>query len=104
VHCWSQVRDLLQMSIGQSVELGGPRRRERDAHQALAGPIRVALDQPILDGAVHEPHGAVVAQDEVVGELADRRADRAGMALDREQQLVLGRRQPCGICLIVAPA
>jgi hypothetical protein len=62
------------------------------------------VDQSVPGGAVDQADRAVVAQDQVAGEIADRGAGRIGMALDRQQQLVPGRGQPGRPGLLLAPA
>ena len=103
-HGRRQVGDLLQVGLGESVELRAPGRREGDPYDALARGVGTSLDEPILDRAVDQPHRAVVTQDEVVGDVADRRTGRIGMAPDREQQLVLGAGQAGRLGLLLAPA
>ena len=55
------------------------------AHDALAVLVGIALDQSVGDGTIDQPDGAVVAQDEVVSDLADGRPGRVRMSPDREQ-------------------
>lgn len=60
-------------------------------------------DEPCCLGPVHESHGAVVAQEEVVRDLSDRRALGVPVPPDGEQQLVVRWRQPCRTSLLGAP-
>lgn len=53
---------------------------------------------------VHELHHAVMAEQQVAGELADGRRDLARMTLDRDQQLVLDMRQAYRAGLVFAPS
>jgi len=46
----------------------------------------------------------VVTQEEVVGHLADGGPAGITMSSDCQKQLVLGGRQPGGLCLLLAPA
>ena len=62
------------------------------------------MTRPALYGTVHQADRAVVAQQQIVGHLADRRPPPVGVAADRQQQLVLGRRQPSRLGLLLAPA
>jgi hypothetical protein len=53
---------------------------------------------------VHEFHHAVMAKQQVAGEIADGRRSRARMTLDRDQQLVLDMGQAHRASLIFAPS
>jgi hypothetical protein len=77
------------VGLGELLELGGLNRGERDVHDALVRCVGVAFDQAVSGGAIDQLDGAVVAQHQVVGQIADRRTRWVGMAADREQQLVL---------------
>lgn len=65
--------------------------------------VGVASDEAGRRGPVNEPDHAVVAQDEVISELADRRSADIGMASYGEQELMLGRREAGGVGLLLAP-
>lgn len=54
--------------------------------------------------AVHQPDDAVTLQQEVLGQLADGRRPVAGMALDRDQQLMLDVREADRAGPVFAPA
>ena len=71
-------------------------------HPGVAG-IRAAADEAGRLGAVHETHRTVALQQQVVGDLADRRGLGARMALDRNQELMLDLRQAGCDCLVFAP-
>jgi hypothetical protein len=86
--------ELLEVGFGERVELLLGLRDERDPHDAPAGGVRVAPDRAVCLGAMDQPDGAVVAQHQVVGDLADRRPGRIAVVADRQQQLVLGGDQP----------
>jgi hypothetical protein len=71
-------------------------------HPGVAG-IRGAADEAGRLGAVHETHRTVALQQQVFGDLADRRRLGARMALDRNQELMLDVRQAGCACLVFAP-
>lgn len=96
--------DLFEVGLSQPVELGDPGRGQGDPHNASADWVGIALDQSVPRGTVYQPTSAVVPQDEVVGELADRRPGGIWVASDREQQLVLGAREADPLGLLLAPA
>ena len=89
-------RERLQMLLA----LGG----ELQPDDPLVLGVAAAGDQARLLGPVDQADGAVVAEQEVVGHLADRRPARVGVAPDGQQELVLGRRQPGCLGLLLAPA
>ena len=103
-HGWGEVCKLLEMCLGERVELGHSSFSERDADSTVVGRVGVADDQPGYRGAVDQPDGAVVAQHQVVGDLADGGAGGIGVAADREQQLMLRGREPGRLGLLLAPA
>jgi hypothetical protein len=84
---------------GQLALAGG---REGEADDAVVLTIGDAAHESGLAGAVDELDDAVVAQQEMVGDLADRR--RATVPADGEKQLVLGGRQSRALRLSLAPA
>ncbi len=53
--------------------------------------ILAAPHEPGGHGAVDELNGTVVAEEQVVGDFADRGTARIAMATDRQEQLVLRR-------------
>jgi hypothetical protein len=63
-----------------------------------------ALQQPGGLRPVDQLHRAVVAQQQVPGDLADGGPARVGVAADRQQQLVLRGREAGGGGLLGAPA
>lgn len=75
--------------------------REAEAHDALVLLVDDALDEPGRRGPVDQLHGAVVAQQQVVGHLTDGRITR--MAPYREQELVVRRRETGAARLFLAP-
>jgi len=66
--------------------------------------IALSGDESRALGAVDKTDGAVVAQEEVVGHFADRRAPLVTVASDGEKELVLGRGEAGGPRLLLAPS
>ncbi len=100
----AQPAELLEMGLRQRLETLAPGRGELQPDDAVVLGIAHPLDQLGRHGPVHQPDGAVVAEQEVVGHLADGRAAAVRMSPDGQQQLVLRRRQPGGFRLLLAPA
>jgi hypothetical protein len=71
-------------------------------------PVVVAVlkpaDEPSALRPVDQADRAVMAQEQVLGHVADRRAAPIGMTSNGEQQLVLGRRDAGRLGLLLAPA
>ena len=67
--------------------------RQAEPDDALVVRVVVPADQSGLGRAVHQSHRAVVAQEQRRGDVADRRVLDAVVAADREEELVLGRRE-----------
>ncbi len=66
-------------------------------------PVLRAADEPGGFGAVDEADRAVVTQEQVVGDVADRRASGVRIPAYGQHELMLGRRQPHGAGLLLAP-
>lgn len=94
-----QQAQLLQMGLGQGVEPLVAEAGEGEADEALVVDVPPALDEAEVLRPVHEPHGAVVADEEVPGDVGDRRPPVVGVPPDGQEQLVLGRRhvEPGGL-------
>jgi CIC family chloride channel protein len=78
---------LLKMSGGKCVQLGLPLGGYAQPHDALVEIVVVALDEPSPLGPVDQFDDAVVAKQEVLGHVSDRR--RRPVPPNRQQQLVL---------------
>lgn len=65
--------------------------------------VLLALDQARGLRPVHQADGAVMAQEEIAGGVADRRPARVLVAADGQEELVLSGRQPDGFGLLGAP-
>jgi hypothetical protein len=95
--------ELLEVGAGEGLDPSLADWGEQQPHDPLVVVVVHALDEPGGDGAVHELDDAVMAQEQVVGDLADRRR-AAAVAADCEEQLVLGRRQSDLLGLVLAPS
>ena len=68
--------------------------RELETHDAVVVVISHPLQKPEVLDSVGELDGRVVLDQQVLGRLADRRPQSLAVAADRQQELVLTRRQP----------
>ncbi len=91
-HARREPAQLLEMDPAQLPELVAAERRESLPHEPMVVGVDVPINQPGLHRAIHEPHCAVVTQQQRLGEIADRRRIATGMTADGEQHLMLGRR------------
>ena len=88
----------------ERLEALAARRGELQADDPVVLGVAHPLDQLGRHGPVDQPDGTVMAQQQVVGDLADGRATAVGMPPDGQQQLVLRRGQPGPLRLLLAPA
>ena len=95
---------LLEVLFGERAEAALAERREGETDYTLVVGVDGARDETGGLGAVDELHRAVVTQEQMVGDVADGRAERVVVAADGEEQLVLRRREPGFACLALAPA
>ncbi len=90
--------------------LGGQRfkalaslRRELQTNNPMIFGIADPLDETCGNRPVDESYGAVMAQEQIVGHLAHRRAPSVAVTPDGEEELMLGRRKTSLLCLLLAP-
>jgi len=83
------------MASGQGCEDPRALRRQPDPHHPVVFGIPLAAHEARRLGAVHELDGTVVLQEQVAGHLADGRRVRLRVTPYRQEELVLGRREPC---------
>lgn len=95
--------ELVEVRGGQAVQAFLAIGCEPDAGETPVVVITPSLYQLCRLGAVHQLDGAVMTQQQIAGEIPDGRALRCWMALDRQQQLVLGRCQAYLTRLSLAP-
>ena len=93
---------LLEVGGGEGGQAPGARRCQAHVHDPVIVAVWLAADEPGPLGPVDELDHGVVAQEEVVGQITDRRT--AVVAAHGEQELVLGRGQPGRLRLLLAPA
>ena len=91
------------MHLRQSLYHACASSREPQAHDPPVVGVVDAADKARFLGAVDELHGAVVAQQQRVGEITDGRPAIAAVAAHREKQLVLRRGDPRRDGLRLAP-
>ena len=89
------------MSAGDRSEASCPGSREAKANDAMVATVRLSTDETGELGAVDELDNAVVAQEHMVGDVPD--SGVTAVSADREQQLILGRRDPGVDRLLFAP-
>ncbi|MEA2564136.1 MAG: hypothetical protein QOH06_5640 [Acidobacteriota bacterium] len=91
------------MHLGELHENAHSLGSQAQADHAAVVLVLQAFDQVRGLRPVHQAHGAVVAQEEVAGRVADGRPARVLVAADGQEELVLGGRQPGGFGLFGAP-
>jgi hypothetical protein len=94
---------LVEMTGAESLEASGASPGEVQSDGALIGGVRSTDDQSRGLGSIRELHGTVVAQHHRLREVADRRTTTVRVAANREEQLVLSRRQPSRPRLLLTP-
>jgi hypothetical protein len=92
------------MRSRQRDELGLTGPGEADADDALIGGIDVARDETGALGSIDQLDHAVVAEEQMLGDIAHRRRVCAVVvATDGQQQLVLGGGEPDGPRFLLTP-
>lgn len=92
------------MELRERLEAAGSVVGEREAHGSAAVGVGIPFDQAGVLRAVDESDRAVVSQQEVAGDISDGGTGWIWVALDGEQELVLGGGQVLRACLLRAPA
>src|SRR3954454_7613986 len=104
VHGGSEVAQLLEVLLAEGFELLGAAGGEPETDDAVVLGILGALEQLGGHGAVDESDGAVMAQEQVVGDVSDGRSGRVVMTSDGQQELMLGGSEAGGVGVALAPA
>ena len=79
-------------------------RGERDADEPMVRPVRPRAHEARLFRAMNQLAGAVVPEQQLLGDLPDRRRAVVAQTLHHDKELVLGRRDAFGLGRIVAPS
>ena len=91
------------MTSAERAEATGSDGREPQPHHSVIVVVEPAPNEAGDFGTIDEADSAVMSQHQRLGHLADRRAARSPASADREEELVLGRSQPCRNGLFLAP-
>ena len=92
------------MERRQATQLLGASSGQSEPDAAVIVTVVVAADEPRVLGPVHEADGAVVPEQELLGDIPDGRLGRIRMPPDDQEELMLGGRQPDDLGLLFAPA
>ena len=101
---WTQAVELFEMALAQLAETAVPEGGEAQVDNSLVAPVGMAPDEAGGFRPVDQLDRAVVPEQEGLGDLPDGRTFPARVPPDREQQLVLRRREADGYRLCLAPA
>lgn len=93
---------LIEVRAGERCDVSCATAGQLQPDNSVVGRIHVACDQPRQLGTVDEAHHAVVAQQQVIGDIADG-GGAPGMPAYREEQLILRGRDAGGNGLLFAP-
>ena len=95
--------ELLEMGRGEGLEARRSRAGETHPDDPVIVWVTGSNDESCALGTIDEADDAVVAQEEVVGHFADRRAPLVTVTSDGEKELVLGRGEAGDARLLLAP-
>ena len=104
VHRRSEASELLEVGGGESIEHPTALRGELEPHETSVATVAVPAHQAGPLGPVDELDRAVVAEQEMLGDVTDRRIVGPGVTPHRQQELVLLARQAGGGGLVLTPA
>ena len=96
--------ELLEVECRQCLEPFGPLLGEVDPNNAVVLLVANACDETSPIRTVDQAHDAVVAQQQLIGNLPDGGATRIAKAPHGQEQLVLRRGESCGLSLLLTPA
>lgn len=72
--------------------------RQGECDPPSIGAVDRANEEPTLDQTIHEPHGAVMLDGQLFGQVSDCGRPRTREPFEGEKRLVLLRRKPCAPC------
>ncbi len=98
-----QTFDLLKVLGRETLESARAVGRERQTHDPVVDVGAHPAHEAGLDRPVHESHRTVVLEQEVLRHVTDGRAPGVVVPAHREHELVLGRGEPLGARLLLAP-
>ena len=99
-----QTGELFEMARAELSEPASCERSEAKAHRAMVVAVGLTADEARDLSSIDESDGAVMTQEQRIGDLSDGRPPGVAVASDREQELVLRRSEPNGDGLFFAPA
>lgn len=91
------------MTSAELAEATGSDGREPQPHHPVIVVVEPAPNETGAFGTIDEPNGTVMSEHQRLGYFADGRAARSQTSADRQEELVLGRSQPCRNGLFLAP-
>jgi hypothetical protein len=94
---------LFEVQRGKHFQSLGSLFGEMQTHHPMVIVVSSPSDQTRRVSTVDEADGAVVQKEQVVSDLANSRATRITVSPYRQQQLMLGRREPRSTSLALAP-
>jgi len=103
LHDGRELDQLFEVSSGELIEQPLSFRGEHEVHDPPVVLIHPPPHEPSLFGSIDELDRAVVAQEEMVGDVADGGRRLVFVAADGEEQLVLLPGETGGAGLLVAP-
>jgi H+/Cl- antiporter ClcA len=95
--------ELGQVMSRQAGEVPCARGGESKPHDALIIGVAYSIDVSGVDGPIDQSHRAVVPDQQRLGHIPNCRAHRRAMPPDRQQELMLRRREPLRFGLLLAP-
>jgi hypothetical protein len=95
--------EFLEVQRGKHFQSLGTLNGQMYTHHPMVIVVSSPSDQTRRVSTVDEPDSAVVQKEQVISDLANSRATRIAVSPYRQQQLMLGRREPRSTSLALAP-
>jgi hypothetical protein len=99
----SKPLELFEVKCGKHFQSLGALNGQMQAHHPMVIVVSSPSNETCRVSPVDKPDCAVVQKEQVVGDLSNSRATRITVSSYRQQQLMLGRREPSGTSLAFAP-